>query len=743
MRQWDCDLSAFVPSIGKMPSSKSSSVPSNNDIKSDVSNLSELTVSNEREFAENSTTSLTEKTGYCDSVYINAANIFQRIHNEKPQDRILISYGNEPVPALPIFRVEYSQRASYELAFSALKYQDLLENILIDSCFYPCQSISDELTSLVVVMLYDFQDRKFQARQISDEEEPIAEVREVEHYLYSFKTKLAAALARCRIKHDALSIEHILPETIRKQEQRASALPLYAWINALKISPEEVYRNLTKAGFTRVDSISDLEGYTYCLDKHCQDVLVFPSFLKEELLNLELFTDYKLLIQDKSRSLAVRSVKALLNMDDDVIVAHMGSWLTVAHISVLTNQNTSKVFVCGVKSQAKGAALKDMFRCLDCKNTVLLHEDFTEIEPTDHRLQKAKVILLLPRCSGLGVSNPIEFILNEHEDAGLLKDLFQGSVAEDKLGVLAEQQFKELVHAMHFNKVQAIVYCTCSIYKEENEEVVNKALEYGVEGGKVQPYRLSPPVLPLCCNSEISSDSFFKMEPSEISNCCFLAVLAREDPSESVSVKDILSRAAAKGLLEGIEIEKPSKKEEKKKKKSKAVQQRNMPKDISAQTKIAEFLGREMVSLKSNSEISVSKAISNSEKKNLSQTNSSVQGKKMTKPVLNSSLPRMLKNAPNPSTMNKVLEKRTNIKPRAEDKMVVLKPVEIVLPPVMVPYFNPQGNKSRIAAHHYYYHWIGINSSTHGLLVPSVSKRLMKSKETLPSAVIKHPRPWL
>lgn len=39
------------------------------------------------------------------------------------------------------------------------------------------------------------------------------------------------------------------------------------------------------------------------------------------------------------------------------------------------------------------------------------------------------------------------------------------------------------------NKVQAIVYCTCSIYKEENEEVVNKALEYGVEGGKVQPYR--------------------------------------------------------------------------------------------------------------------------------------------------------------------------------------------------------------------------------------------------------------
>lgn len=40
-----------------------------------------------------------------------------------------------------------------------------------------------------------------------------------------------------------------------------------------------------------------------------------------------------------------------------------------------------------------------------------------------------------------------------HLDAGLLKDLFQGSVAEDKLGVLAEQQFKELVHATHCKSV--------------------------------------------------------------------------------------------------------------------------------------------------------------------------------------------------------------------------------------------------------------------------------------------------
>ncbi|XP_067387334.1 putative methyltransferase NSUN7 isoform X2 [Emydura macquarii macquarii] len=702
-----------------------------------------MAISNEREPTEKSTTSLIESNGYQDSVYENAAKIFQGIRNEKPQDKILVRYGNELVPSLPDFKDECSQRSSYELAFSALKYQDLLENILLDSCFYPCQSIPDELTSLIVVMLYDLQDRKFQARQISDEEESIPEVREVEHYLYSFKTKLAAALARCRIKHDALSIEHILPETIRKQEQRASALPLYAWINAFKLSLEDIYRELKKEGFTKVESVSDFEGYTYCQDKHCHDVLVFPASLKEEILNLELFTGYKLILQDKSRSLAVHSVKALLNMDDDIIVAHMGSRLTAAHMSVLSYQSTSKVFVCGVKSQEKEVELKELFTRMECENIELLHEEFTEIEPTDQILQKAKVILLLPRCSGLGVSNPIEFILNEHEDAGLLRDLSQGSVAENKLHDLAEQQLQELMHAMRFNKVQAIVYCTCSVYPEENEAVVNKALESGVEGSKVQPYRLNPT---LWCNSEIEgpSDIFFKMEPSEISNGCFLAVLARHrDPAEVMSVKDILARAAAKGLLEGLDIGKSAKREEKRKKKSKVTQQRNVPKDTGVQTNILEFLNRE-ISVNTNSDVSPAKGISGILQKNVNQISSSIQLKKITKPISNSSLPGMLKNTPTLSSMSKVFERRTHLrKPRAEDKMVVLKPVEIVLPPVMVPYFNPQGNRSQISAQHYYYRWIGIKSSAHDLFIPSLSKRWVKSKETLPSTMVKHPRPWL
>ncbi|KAL8207483.1 UNVERIFIED_CONTAM: hypothetical protein K2H54_057016 [Gekko kuhli] len=599
-------------------------------------------------------------------------------------------------------------------------------------------------------MLYDLQDRKFEARQNIDDDdnEPIAEVQEVEHYLYSFKTKLAAALARCRIKHDALSIECILPETIRKQEQRASALPLFAWVNTLKVSLEEVHSALQKEGFTRVESVSKFDGYTYCLDTHCEDLLIFPSAVKEQLLALELFAQYKLLLQDKSRSLAVHSVKSLLNMDDDILIAHVGSGLTVAHMSVLTNQETSKVFVCGVKSVTKEAELKNLFTQMECKNIELLHEDFTSIESTDHKLRKVKVILLLPRCSGLGVSNPIEFILNEHEDAELLRDLSQGSVAEDKLNVLTQQQLKELSRAMQFSKVQAVVYCTCSIYPEENEAVVNKALTSGLEGGKAQPYRLCPPVLPLCCKSEIntSAENFFRLELSDISNCCFIAVLARErDPSETVSVKDVLARAAAKGLLEGIDLAKPSKREEKKKKKQKVTPTKTATKEAAIQSRIQEFLDRETKPNKIDPDSSVSNITVSTSQKAINQTSDSTQVKKTVKPLSNPSLPVMLKNTALSSSAQKVFERqRTVRKPKSEDKLMVLKPVEIVLPPVMMPYFNPQGNRSQISSNHYYYHWVGTKGGIYGSLSPSSSKKLIKSKEPSPSSsAVKHTRPWL
>nr|XP_012330341.1 putative methyltransferase NSUN7 isoform X2 [Aotus nancymaae] len=632
-----------------------------------------------------------EKTGYPDSVYVMAANIFQGIRIEKSAQKVLIKYGNEPLRSLSKSEDQSFRRLSYELAFSALKYQDILETILIDSCIFPSTTIPDHLSSLIIVMLYDFQDRKFQTRVLSDNEESISEVQEVENLLNSFKIKLAAALARCRIKHDALSIYHILPETVRKQELRASALPLYAWINTCKISPEEVYNNLKRRGYHKVKSVLHIDDKVFAVDQHCYDVLIFPSHLKNDLINIDLFKDYKLIFQDKSRSLAVHSVKALLNVDDDILMVNTSSWYTVAHMSVLTN-NTSKVFVCGAQSQAKDPDLKTLFTKMGCKNT--------------------------------------EF----------LKDHSQGGISQEKLHSLAQQQYEQLTHAMKLTKAQAVVYCTCSVYPEENEAVVKKALEFQDLGNKVQPYRLSPPVLPLCSLKEIqlSTDKFFRMEPSEITNGCFISILTRErDPSETVSVKDVLARAAAKGLLEGIELGKSSKRE-KKKKKSKTSLTKAATTDNGIQMKIAEFLNRET---KASANLSETLTKPPLPQKNTAQVGASSQTRKPNKLAPHPTVPTFMKS----TCPSRLRERQAHfMRPRPEDRMVALKPVEIVLPPVFMPFSSPQGIRSQMPTQHFYCRWVAPKALMPTCLpTPSLARRGEKPKEDTPSSLLRPPRPWL
>ncbi|XP_051472897.1 putative methyltransferase NSUN7 [Apus apus] len=697
-------LAVTQSATGEKPGSKSNMVSLREDVINDTSDSSEKKISDEKGPVEKRTMTVIGKNGYHDAVYMNAAKIFQGIRTEKPKDRMLVRYGDDSLLPTLIFKDDYSQRVSYELAFSALKYQDLLEEVLLDSGVYPCYSIPDELTSLLVVMLYDLQDRKFQARDIFDKEEPVAEVKKIEHYFDSFKTKLAAALARYRIKHGALSIQSSLPESVRKREQRASALPLCAWINTFKISLEDVFRELEKKGFTRVESVSDLDHYTYCVDQYCHDVLFFPSSLKEELLNLDLFADCKLLLQDKSRSLAVHSSQALLDEGDDILVAHVGSYLTIAHMSVLTNQSTSNIFVCGVKSSAKADELTNLFLHMGCENVHLLHEDFMEIDPRNPRLKKAKVILLLPQCSGLGVGNPIDFIVHDHGDAGLLRDLFKGCVSEDKLNILAQRQLNELMHAMKFDKVQAIVYCTCSVYPEENELVVKKALESEVEGKQAEPYRLTPPVFNTCSDSNSSTELFFKMEPSEISSGYFLAVLQREkDTSENMSAKDTLSHAAAKELLDDSVVEN-SKKKAKKKRKTK--QHRRNVTSRGTELKTAEFLYHQVVSTM-KAEVSDSKAAGNVKQKTMNQTSGSIQLKKAIKPVSDKALPQVPKHTPPLSPAGKVTYERQTLarKAHTERRKLSLKTVEIAFPSGITPHLNLQGNKPRISTRRCFHCW--------------------------------------
>uniref|UniRef100_H3C041 NOP2/Sun RNA methyltransferase family member 7 n=1 Tax=Tetraodon nigroviridis TaxID=99883 RepID=H3C041_TETNG len=301
-----------------------------------------------------------------DRIYLLASIIFQNTHPDKPASRRFVNYGNKRRVPLPEVKSE-EQRRAYELAFNTLKYQGFLEAIITDS-FRVAPPMSNDNMSLFVVMLYDFQKRKFLPRQRWEKAESIATVALVEKVILGFKTKLAASVARHRIKHHLVSVDSFLPETVKIKQERSGRLPIYAWVNTLKSSPGEVQQVLTSAGFSQVNSIGQLVDGTFCWDRHCTDTLVFPACCRSQLHSTGLLSDHKLAIQDKSCGLGPNAVFSLLPEDGDVLLAGRFSGLTVSHTAALIARQPPRVYVCvSDHTDAQRAELQETVTAMGCK----------------------------------------------------------------------------------------------------------------------------------------------------------------------------------------------------------------------------------------------------------------------------------------------------------------------------------------------------------------------------------------
>ncbi|XP_030644178.1 putative methyltransferase NSUN7 [Chanos chanos] len=495
--------------------------------------------------------------GFPDQVYLHAASIFQQAYVENPACRTVVRYGPRTAGSMDLpagdpaeARDKRAERQAHELAFNSLMYQELLEDIMTDSCFYPSQQTPEDLMALVVVMLYDLMDRKFLLREpiAVEGEETIEEVREVESSLCRFRTKLAASLARSRIKRGIHSIVHMLPESVRQRQERTHTLQVYGWINTLMTSLEEVCVALQAEGFSEVKSHTHLEKNEFSRDTHCSDLLVFHTHAKPQLCETTPVKENKLIIQDKSFSLAACALRPLLATDCAVLMVGFFSPLTVARVAVQAAACAARVYICGVLTgPAHREELLTVLSDIGCKNVQLLTGDFGDLNEWDSRAQKVRTILLFPQNSATAVCNPVEHVLSENGDREVLKDLTRGFISDSKLASLVTKQMQDLSHALSFPKAYAVVYCTCSVRAEENEELVKRALENADKRPKLVPFRLVSPGL------NEANEGFFRLEASDLTNGCFLCVLAREpDPATKETAQDILARAVAKGLLTGL-----------------------------------------------------------------------------------------------------------------------------------------------------------------------------------------------
>lgn len=548
--------------------------------------------------------------GYLHEVYQASADIYESLAVRRRPGESLVQYpqlkrGNGRLPSFSSGKVK---QQSFELAYEALKYQDLLEEVLNDSAYFFSFPTGEDTTALAVVMLFDLQHRKWVPRSAIIGEQLRKEVSEVESNLLQHKVRLAAALARCRVKNQSLSIDYVLPESVREQEKCASTLPQFAWINTSKSSRYMVISTLKENGYTEIEDYSSPlppVGKVFKQDLHSDDGLLFPKHQKDALNMLELVDDGILVLQDKTSSLAAKAVESLLTDDDEYDIVHsdVSSGVTTAHIAIILhnktkdrmgkrsllfsnpfesrsssqmddasseagdkcpeemeNSNRPCVLAFGVNNDTHMKLLQEQMKRLGVKNVKLFKEKFSSLDTaTDSRFSRVKIILASPQCTRSAIANPVDFMLNEGDTDSLavFKDL-SNRQKQNRSAEAGRNHTEMLKSVMKCPSLQACVYITRSLHSSENEVAVSNALKYHKNNtnDKRRNFKVCPPTLPLS-STELTSEeengsslllqkNYLRLKQSNDMNGCFIAVITREFNMFDSSV---LRRGALQGLI--------------------------------------------------------------------------------------------------------------------------------------------------------------------------------------------------
>ncbi|XP_037071311.1 putative methyltransferase NSUN7 [Pollicipes pollicipes] len=224
-------------------------------------------------------------------LYRKAAEIF---------DRLQSGYVPGSKCNLVVEDIEFSsneeKKLAFELAYAAMKYEDVLRQTLNDVGFvakYP--EFQDDL-SLAAVMLYDYQDRRFQRRRPLSSERRQPRHRRLEEALFQLRTRLSAALARIRILHDAPSLRTLLPADLQPRET-AKHRPLHCWLNGNKASSQEALDSLWSTLKVLQPGLSKTDFHH---DKDFPDLLIFEPGWKETIEKTSTFKTRWIVLQEKA-----------------------------------------------------------------------------------------------------------------------------------------------------------------------------------------------------------------------------------------------------------------------------------------------------------------------------------------------------------------------------------------------------------------------------------------------------------
>uniref|UniRef100_A0ABI7WDI0 SAM-dependent MTase RsmB/NOP-type domain-containing protein n=1 Tax=Felis catus TaxID=9685 RepID=A0ABI7WDI0_FELCA len=327
------------------------------------------------------------------------------------------------------------------------------------------------------------------------------------------QARLKAELARLKVHRGVSKNEDLLQ--VESKPGPASQVPRFVRVNTLKTCCDDAVDYFKRQGFSyqgRASSLEDLralKGKCFLLDPLLPELLVFPA--QTDLHDHPLYQAGHLILQDKIFAFDLDAGR----------LASMATLLARAGVS-----------------------------CCE-----LAEEDFLAISPSDQRYRQVQYILLDPSCSGSGMAT------RRLEEPGA------GTPSKARLQALAGFQRRALCHALTFPSLQRLVYSTCSLCQEENEDVVRDALQQNSGTFRLVPVLPSWPHRGL--GTFPGAERCLRASPeTTLTGGFFVAVLERVEVPSSVSRAEAPApppeaaprrkrrrRAAAPGVPPGTEQE--------------------------------------------------------------------------------------------------------------------------------------------------------------------------------------------
>ncbi|KAJ7722752.1 S-adenosyl-L-methionine-dependent methyltransferase [Mycena maculata] len=274
------------------------------------------------------------------------------------------------------------------------------------------------------------------------------------------KTRLHGEFQKLKIKRGVRSNADLA----QAGDTRAAQIPRYARVNTMMWTLDDAVKYFTSQGFTPGTPPFSESIKTFAYDAHIPNLLLFPPHTTFH--DDAAYKSGKLILQDKASCFPAVVLAPPARKDAFVIDATAAPGNKTTHLSALM-QNMGKLYAFE-RDQKRFGTLTMMLSRAGCKNVEPLNADFLTVDPSDPKFAKVTHILLDPSCSGSGIVNRLDHLLETEEE--------NQEALDDRLTKLASFQLMMIKHAMKFPKVGKIVYSTCSIHATENEGVVGAAL---------------------------------------------------------------------------------------------------------------------------------------------------------------------------------------------------------------------------------------------------------------------------